>query len=36
MQAYRNSREHIFDELRRLDLLIGIRIEREKAGANGS
>jgi SpoVK/Ycf46/Vps4 family AAA+-type ATPase len=31
MQTYHNSREHIFDELRRLDLRIRIQIEREKS-----
>jgi SpoVK/Ycf46/Vps4 family AAA+-type ATPase len=32
MRPYHNSREHIFDELRRLDLLLKLRAEREKAG----
>jgi SpoVK/Ycf46/Vps4 family AAA+-type ATPase len=32
MQAYHNSLEHIFDELRRLDLRLRMRIERERAG----
>jgi AAA+ superfamily predicted ATPase len=31
MQAYHNSLEHIFDELRRLDLRLKARIERERA-----
>jgi SpoVK/Ycf46/Vps4 family AAA+-type ATPase len=32
MRAYQNSLEHIFDELRRIDLRLRIRIERERSG----
>src|SRR5262245_32328516 len=32
MRAYQNSLEHIFDELRRLDLRLRMRIERERVG----
>nr|MDQ3806305.1 hypothetical protein [Acidobacteriota bacterium] len=28
MQAYRDSPEHLFDELRRLDLLLNLRVAR--------
>ena len=30
MQGYRNSREHVFDELHRLDLLLNVHIARQR------